>query len=59
MKTIAKHTRVQEVKKLYFFLWHRGLPDHILVHRSTQRKELHHTLPLLITTKVLGKCRRR
>jgi hypothetical protein len=59
MKTAAKHSRVQEVEKLYFFLWHRGLPDHILVRLSTRRKELRHTLPLLITTKVFGKCRRR
>jgi hypothetical protein len=59
MKTAAKYSRVQEVEKLYSFLQHEGLPDHILVRRSTRRKELHHMLPLLIKTKVFGKCRRR
>jgi hypothetical protein len=59
MKIATKYLRVQEVKKLYSFLQHRGLPDHILVRRSTQRKEPSHMLPLLIKNKVFRKCRRR
>jgi hypothetical protein len=54
MKKSAKNSRVQGIKKLFFFLLNRGLPGHIL-----ERKELRHTFPLLIKTKVFGKCRRR